>query len=201
MSDFVIENGVLKKYTGAGGDIIIPEGVTAIGGGAFCLYEHIRSISVPDGVKALENYCFSKLSIGNLILPESIEEIGEKAFNLSNISEISGAKNFFAKQDKAWFMTRTGPIISMYFNGTIDKNSAAFNYFADAVKRKKSAVFQNVLLNNDLTQLGKLFALWKNVPLKDLDEYINTSTKSNNASVTTYLLQYKQFLLISADEL
>lgn len=31
--DFVIENGVLKKYTGPGGEVVIPEGVTEIGWG------------------------------------------------------------------------------------------------------------------------------------------------------------------------
>ena len=35
INDFVIENGVLKKYVGPGGDVIIPEGVTSIGNGVF----------------------------------------------------------------------------------------------------------------------------------------------------------------------
>lgn len=26
-NDFIIENGVLKKYTGPGGDVVIPEGM------------------------------------------------------------------------------------------------------------------------------------------------------------------------------
>ena len=29
-NDFVIENSVLKKQTGSGGDVVIPEGVTVI---------------------------------------------------------------------------------------------------------------------------------------------------------------------------
>ncbi|MCI8914640.1 hypothetical protein [Pseudoflavonifractor sp. 60] len=33
--DFVIENGVLKKYKGRGGDVTIPEGVTEIGDWTF----------------------------------------------------------------------------------------------------------------------------------------------------------------------
>ena len=33
--DFVIENGVLTKYNGPGGDVTIPEGVTEIGSSAF----------------------------------------------------------------------------------------------------------------------------------------------------------------------
>ena len=35
INDFVIENGVLEKYTGPGGDVVIPEGVTSIGDSAF----------------------------------------------------------------------------------------------------------------------------------------------------------------------
>lgn len=34
-SDFVIEDGVLKKYNGAGGEVTIPEAVTTIGDSAF----------------------------------------------------------------------------------------------------------------------------------------------------------------------
>ena len=34
-NDFVIEQGVLTKYTGPGGNVVIPEGVTEIGEDAF----------------------------------------------------------------------------------------------------------------------------------------------------------------------
>lgn len=33
--DFVIENGVLMKYTGTNVDVVIPSGVTSIDGNAF----------------------------------------------------------------------------------------------------------------------------------------------------------------------
>lgn len=35
MKDFVIENGMLVEYTGEGGSVISPEGVTIIGNSAF----------------------------------------------------------------------------------------------------------------------------------------------------------------------
>ena len=33
--DFIIENGVLTEYTGPGGDVAVPDGVTTIGDCAF----------------------------------------------------------------------------------------------------------------------------------------------------------------------
>ena len=35
ISDFRINNGVLEKYVGPGGDVVIPDGVTSIGKEAF----------------------------------------------------------------------------------------------------------------------------------------------------------------------
>ena len=37
-SDFIIENGVLKKYIGPGGDVVIPEGVTKLGREVLSVY-------------------------------------------------------------------------------------------------------------------------------------------------------------------
>ena len=48
-SDFAIENGVLKRYTGSGGDVVIPEGVSFIEMGAFQCND-IVSITIPAGV-------------------------------------------------------------------------------------------------------------------------------------------------------
>ena len=44
-SNFVIENGVLKKYVGMDADVVIPEGVTEIGENAFAKRSFVRSIS------------------------------------------------------------------------------------------------------------------------------------------------------------
>ena len=37
LSDYVIENGVLTKYQGAGGDIVIHEAITKVGDYAFVI--------------------------------------------------------------------------------------------------------------------------------------------------------------------
>ena len=49
-SDFVIENGVLKKYVGPGGNVVIPEGVTRISFGAFDSCGALTGVAIPEGV-------------------------------------------------------------------------------------------------------------------------------------------------------
>ena len=54
-SDFVIENGVLKKYVGPGGDVTIPDGVVVIGPSAFSLCTKITSVTICVGWSILAN--------------------------------------------------------------------------------------------------------------------------------------------------
>ena len=56
--DFVIENGVLEKYKGPGGDVTIPEGVTEIGSSAFDGCKKL-TIHAPAG-SAAERYAEEK---------------------------------------------------------------------------------------------------------------------------------------------
>ena len=57
-NDFIIENGVLKKYVGPGGAVIVPEEVTEIGikafvSGGYQVSSTITSIQLPRGVTAI----------------------------------------------------------------------------------------------------------------------------------------------------
>ena len=80
-SDFVIENGVLKKYLGPGGDVVIPQGVTEILERAFQDCSKLVSVVIPDGVTGIGALAF--ISCGNLEsveLPASVRKIGDSAF-------------------------------------------------------------------------------------------------------------------------
>ncbi len=48
--DFVIENGVLQKYNGPGGDVTIPAGVKEIGESAFEDCTGLTSVTIPESV-------------------------------------------------------------------------------------------------------------------------------------------------------
>ncbi len=103
-SDFVIENGVLTKYTGEDTNVIIPEGVTEIGNDALRWQNKIVNIMIPDSVKSIGDKAFSRCSylkqitmpggitkikngtfsdcgsLESILIPEGVTEIGDSAF-------------------------------------------------------------------------------------------------------------------------
>ena len=84
-SDFIIENGVLKKYIGPGGDVVIPEGVTKLGrevlSGAFSNCRDLKSVTIPSSVTEIEPHVFEGCdSLTSVTIPEGVTEIGAWAF-------------------------------------------------------------------------------------------------------------------------
>ena len=78
---FVIENGVLKKYTGDNGEVIVPEYVVAIGEGAFAANKSITSVTMMDGLQRIEAGAFEGCSnLVYLTFPSTLLMIGDRAF-------------------------------------------------------------------------------------------------------------------------
>ncbi len=81
-SDSVIENGVLKKYKGPGGDVTIPAGVTRIGDWAFEDCSSLTSVTIPAGVTSIGNQAFSGCSsLTSVTIPAGVTSIGDWAFS------------------------------------------------------------------------------------------------------------------------
>ena len=87
---FIIEYGVLTGYTGPGGDIVIPKGVTSIGDYAFYDCDSITSVSIPKSVTSIGECAFAWSSLKSIELSKGVTSIGNAAFaGCTNLSSIT----------------------------------------------------------------------------------------------------------------
>ena len=72
-------------------DVVIPNSVTQIGGGAFTYCVNLRNVTIGNGVTTIgEQAFFGCVCLESIVIPDSVTEIGDEAFNdcpyLSNVS-------------------------------------------------------------------------------------------------------------------
>ncbi len=125
--DFVIENGVLLKYTGTSKNVTIPSGITSIGDRAFRECHFLFRIVFPDTLKRIGNRAFEKCdSLVSVSIPNTVISIGDDAFSdcdsLRACLKIEEMTNFYpegvhfkektAKQSSDWrgFLTQKGAL-------------------------------------------------------------------------------------------
>ena len=77
----VIVNGMLVDGTASAGDVVIPDGVTAILGNSFCFNTKITSLTIPDGVTSIGNSAFYEcVNLTDITIPASVTSIGVVVF-------------------------------------------------------------------------------------------------------------------------
>lgn len=125
-NDFEIDsNGVLIKYSGEGGEVIIPDGVTEIGDRAFSDCINITNICIPQSVTRVDDFAFSGCTGLTIIdIPSSITYIGNYAFlGCSNLITI-------IYSEMTWFgngcFNECNKITNKFF---IDSNKVLCNYY------------------------------------------------------------------------
>ena len=91
--DFEYDGDVLVRYTGPGGDVVVPDGTLSIKDRAFAGAgrESIKSITLPDGLESLGERAFYGCdSLTSITLPDGLESIGEGAFeSCSSLTSIT----------------------------------------------------------------------------------------------------------------
>lgn len=82
--DFTVKDGMIYKYLGNGGDVVLPEGITGIKEAAFSHKNSLKSIKIPNGVKRIGKSAFSSCkNLECIELPRTLTNIGEGAFSYS----------------------------------------------------------------------------------------------------------------------
>ena len=82
LNDFVIENGVLNRYVGLGGDVAVPNGVMKIDYSAFYGCTSLQSIVIPEGINEIDTCGFCNCSgLKTVSLPSTLTKLGSSAFS------------------------------------------------------------------------------------------------------------------------
>lgn len=77
-----IQNGTVVRYTGSATELVLPEGITAIGEGAFGDCDSLTSLHLPASVTKIGDYAFNGCSnLVSIHLPDSVTELGPFTFN------------------------------------------------------------------------------------------------------------------------
>ena len=81
IGDFLVEDGVVKRYIGVGGELVIPEEVKEIGDSAFINCAAVTSAELPEGIEVIRCAAFSwRTGLLKVKLPHSLRVIEEGAF-------------------------------------------------------------------------------------------------------------------------
>ena len=87
ITDLVIPDGVTSigdgAFDGCSGltSVTIPDGVTSIGDGAFYGCSGLTSVTIPDSVTSIGSYAFCDCSgLTSVTIPDSVTSIGDYAF-------------------------------------------------------------------------------------------------------------------------
>ncbi|MBE6134218.1 MAG: leucine-rich repeat domain-containing protein [Erysipelotrichaceae bacterium] len=127
-------------YRGEAEEVVVPEGVTVIGSGAFGRNETVKKIILPSTVKEIGGSAFEKcVNLKELNLPEGLEKIGDYAFVdcglekviiPSTVTELG--RNLFASYDDY------PGVKEVVFNNDVDLGTTPYSLFNGSLINKVS---------------------------------------------------------------
>lgn len=115
---FNVVSGELTRYNGDGGKVIIPAGVTVIGGSSFLNCADVTCVIIPEGVTEIKGYAFQKCTgLKSIVIPKSVTKIGSSAF--SGCTSLEAVWYLGSATDKATLLTISSTGNSIILNNNI----------------------------------------------------------------------------------
>ncbi len=116
--DFKIKNGVLIKYLGPGGDVVIPDGITTIQTHVFENCSTLRSVVIPSTVIRIGSWAFADCwSLTYVYYKGTIEDWCNISFKNQHSTPMHYADNFYMLDDNGDFYLVTDLNIVIPDNG------------------------------------------------------------------------------------
>ena len=205
-NDFTInKDGVLTAYSGIGGNVVIPKGVTAIGPKAFAGCSDIQRIEMPNSVIYIDEGAFDSCSgmkevqlsnklttikscafwgcasLKKINIPKSVKEIGFSAFaNCESLNGIYLSKNVTTIGNYAFGYMYYGDYVPVIDYIILGENQSAAQIYADKydISFITKSSLRTVLTNVQKNSGKKLTIKWKkNAKVNGYEIQYSTSSK------------------------
>ena len=164
--DFVIENGVLKEYRGAGGAVVIPDSVTEIEGRVFYGCSSLTSVTIRKIVLTKE-------------MIEAFQNYHDVSFSdvLTMIADYSVKMSHEVKYDAVW---------KIFSNCPDDERTVAY------VKKNFSKMFPFLLDHDDAETVQKVLDSGKFLTKRNIDKFIQYAIDNKHVEIQLMLTNYKR---------
>ena len=189
------------------------DAITTVSGGAFDNCKRLSNVHFPSNLKKIEHNAFAGCkSLISLSLPDGLEVIEDYAFEgCTGLKEIvlPASLQFVGKQAFA----RCNPTLCLHGNVIVFKSAGSkikpciaagwlcsgLAYMPDeeaaiAAYAKVHVAELMLMLLNDKEQAGieKLISITDDIPLEQLEDFIDRAAKENMPSIVSSLLEYKR---------
>lgn len=199
--DFIVKDGVLKKYVGTAAEVVIPDGVTTIEERAFYTCKSVEHVTIPSSVTAIGAQAFACCRhMLKVTIPSSVQRIGEHAFSMCD--SLGDIELLFVSDEEGFRKTRYLKAVWDAFERTAQASTVAYELLRCAprfvkvvpaikntVKREQLAMMRYAARTDDAIFVRSLFSLYPKLTLDELDGYI--ALCHHAPSVMAYLLDYK----------
>lgn len=186
----VDQQGRLKKYTGPGGDMILPDFITEICSHAFSSQENLTSLYISDSVKIINNYSFFNCKdLVCVTIQGDIKFLGDDAFfNCINLNYFITPRISIRDLKRELKIPAVRGFSKLYCeNIKLDETIRAD--YLKYIRGQRKRLYQIAV---DCSELMTVLIQEKIIPESDMKLVLEMASQKQNAELTAMLLEYQR---------